>query len=376
MQSYVSTLRSSRSFRVAATCVLAALVAAIPASPSRGDLASSYAAGQQRASDLQSAINAENSKIQGFEGTIASLQARLTVIQQTVTIQQHLLDVVRLEWLNARARLADLRSQFARDQHVLGAQLLAQYEAPPSGIVDVLVDSRGFDDLLNRLNDMRTIERQNADTIHQVDAARQAVTTQTRRLEQVVARRQRATAAVLVERDQVVQLKLSIVNRELAVAHARAQDTSKLNALQNTLAHEAAQLNQAAATAQAASFGNVAPPPGGCVNTPFVAHGGQYGLFLASGTDYTVNEEPVLAARLDQLGTALQLHLIGISGYRTPQHSVEVGGFADDPHTRGLASDTPGVEGVPESTLEQYCLTRPFPGAAEADHIQELGSPR
>jgi hypothetical protein len=34
--------------------------------------------------------------------------------------------------------------------------------------------------------------------------------------------------------------------------------------------------------------------------------------------------------------------------------------------------DTPGVEGVPEATLEEFCLTRPFPGAREADHIQEL----
>ena len=78
----------------------------------------------------------------------------------------------------------------------------------------------------------------------------------------------------------------------------------------------------------------------------------------------------MLAERLNTMGKALHLHLIGISGYRSPQHSVEVGGFANDPHTRGEASDTPGVEGVPEATLNQFGLTRPFPGAAEADHIQ------
>jgi hypothetical protein len=95
-------------------------------------------------------------------------------------------------------------------------------------------------------------------------------------------------------------------------------------------------------------------------------------MFLAPGTNYSVGEEPIIAARLDALGIALHLHLIGISGYRTPQHSVEVGGFADDPHTRGEASDTPGIEGVPEAILAEYCLTRPFAGPAEADHIQEL----
>jgi hypothetical protein len=110
---------------------------------------------------------------------------------------------------------------------------------------------------------------------------------------------------------------------------------------------------------------------GGCANTPFVPHGGEFGFFQAPGTNYSVNQEPIIAARLDLMGRILQLHLIGVSGYRTPQHSVEVGGFANDPHTQGLASDTPGVEGVPEATLERFCLTRPFGGAREADHIQE-----
>jgi hypothetical protein len=108
----------------------------------------------------------------------------------------------------------------------------------------------------------------------------------------------------------------------------------------------------------------------GPASTGGVAPSGDYGFFPAAGTNYSVGNEPALAARLNTLGKALGLHLIGLSGYRTPQHSVEVGGFADDPHTRGEASDTPGVEGVPEATLLRFGLTRPFPGAAEADHIQ------
>ena len=82
---------------------------------------------------------------------------------------------------------------------------------------------------------------------------------------------------------------------------------------------------------------------------------------------------PEIAARLDALGKALHLHIVGLSGYRTPQHSVAVGGYANDPHTRGEAMDAPGVEGVPESKLRQFGLTRPFSGASEADHIQAQG---
>ena len=87
-----------------------------------------------------------------------------------------------------------------------------------------------------------------------------------------------------------------------------------------------------------------------------------------------MGDEPELSAKLNRLGDALHLHLIGLSGYRTPQHSVEVGGFPNDPHTKGQASDTPGVEGVSEATLNQYGLTRPFGGVAELNHIQLIGS--
>jgi len=96
------------------------------------------------------------------------------------------------------------------------------------------------------------------------------------------------------------------------------------------------------------------------------------GFFPVPGTDYSVGDEPAIAKRLDALGKATGRHLVGISGYRSPAHSLEVGGSANDPHTTGSASDTPGIENVPEATLEKYGLTRPFPGAREADHIQLL----
>jgi septal ring factor EnvC (AmiA/AmiB activator) len=338
--------RSFHSGRIASIGALALLTAVIAAGPSRGDLASRYAAGQERAGRLRSAIQADTSRIQGYQGTVASLERRLGVIQRSVVVQERLLADARSELFGARARLQRLESQYAHDRQVLAAELLAEYESPPPTVVGVIVDSHGFDDLLNGLSYLRSIERQNAQATSLVKGQRLAVKAQAHRLAAVQARRQRATAAVLVERDQVVQLRLSIVNRELVTAHVRARSTSQLDSLRRTLAHETVLLDQRAAAAQAASSGG-------------------------AGTDYTVGQEPIIAARLDALGRALQLQLSGISGYRSPQHSVEVGGFADDPHTRGEASDTPGVEGVPEATLEQYCLTRPFPGPREADHIQE-----
>jgi peptidoglycan hydrolase CwlO-like protein len=360
-------------FRAAATILaVAALICGLAAVPTQADLSSRYNAHKQRADALRSAIQAETNKIQGYQGSLSSLEGRLSAIQRSVTIQERLLQQTRSAETAAHERLRLLQADYARDQRILAEQLVSQYEAPAPTLVGVIVSSRGFDDLLNRVRNMQSVERQNAAAIRVVKTRRREVSAQARQLAKEQARRQRATAAVLAERDQVAQLRLSIANRKLVVARRRAQNTSKLDSLRRTLAKEALKLDQQAAAAAVASSGGAAVGPGSCGGGGFAPHGGSYGFFPAAGTNYSVGEEPLLAARLDALGRSLSLHLIGISGYRTPQHSVEVGGFADDPHTRGIASDTPGVEGVPEATLNSFCLTRPFGGAREADHIQPI----
>ena len=373
-----SPSRMTRAARIVsglAVCTLAlaavVVVLALRAGPASADLAAEYESGQQRAQQLQSAISGESQQIQQFQGSISALQQRLSGVQRSVDIQEQQLRSTTDQLTTARARLRSLRAAFKRDRAALAAQLRAQYESPPPSLVNVVVSAGGFNQLVNGLSDMAKLRRANARTIAAVQTARSQLAVETQRLATVETRRKRSTAAVVVERDNLAQLKLTIVDKQLKVKTARNADTTQLTALKRTLQRRANQLDAAASQAALISGGAPVAAPASCINTPFVAHGGEYGFFQAPGTNYEVNQEPVIAARLDALGKALKLHLIGLSGYRTPEHSVEVGGYADDPHTRGEASDTPGVEGVPEATLERFCLTRPFPGAAEADHIQE-----
>jgi hypothetical protein len=99
----------------------------------------------------------------------------------------------------------------------------------------------------------------------------------------------------------------------------------------------------------------------------------QFGFFPAAGADYKVGHEPELASRLDALAKATQRRLIGISGHRTPAHSVAVGGTANDPHTQALASDTGGAETISDAELRKFGLYRPmttWQGRDERNHIQ------
>jgi peptidoglycan hydrolase CwlO-like protein len=338
---------------------LAAVAALAGASSSLGDLSS-------RQQSLQQAIGAETSQIQAYRGRLADLQARLAGIESSLAIQRAVLLRVQSELSAARARLVLLQGDLVTDRRVLAAQLVAKYEAPSPDIVGVVLESRGFADLLERVDRIKLIAEHNATVVGRVASVRAEVAAQTARLTAAEVRQRRVTTAVLVERDQVASIKLTVLEREHALVGSRAHKQAELASVR----HKLAVLQAQAAAAQTASFALAGSGSGGFTGGGFASHSGLYGFFPAPGTNYSVGQEPEIAARLDQLGKALQLHLIGLSGYRSPQHSVEVGGFADDPHTRGEASDTPGVEGVPEATLLRFGLTRPFPGPAEADHIQ------
>jgi peptidoglycan hydrolase CwlO-like protein len=327
------------------------LLACTPAA--LGDLGS-------RERGLQQSIGQDTGQIGAYRGRLHDLRSRLASIESSLAIQQALLTQSQNELQSARERLVSLRAELAADRKVLASQLVSQYETPSPDLVGMVLESRGFSDLLDRIDQMRRIARQNANVVRHVAVAEAQLRAQTVRLAQAVARRQRVTAAVAVERDQVVGLRLAVLERQ----HATASDRARKQAELRHVKHRLAILQAQAASQQRASIAGGGPSGGPAPDN------GQYGFFAAPGTNYSMGEEPEIAARLDRLGKALHLHLIGISGYRTPQHSVEVGGFADDPHTRGEASDTPGVEGVPEQTLLRFGLTRPFAGPAEADHIQ------
>lgn len=61
-------------------------------------------------------------------------------------------------------------------------------------------------------------------------------------------------------------------------------------------------------------------------------------LRFAKNVDWQ-HVDQTLLQKLNGVGARQNKIIDVISGYRTPEHSVAVGGFANDPHTRGIAVD-------------------------------------
>ena len=347
---------------------VALLGAGVEVPASRADLASQLSAAHSREAQLRSGIGSDSSAIGAFEGRMADIRARLDAISQVFFFERRQLASLRGQLAAARSEQALMAQRLAYGRQLLASQLVADYEGDRPDLVSVVMSSRGFADLLERADRAKRISQANQHTINAVAGEQRVLTAASNRLAVLEAHQRRVFDAELIQRDEVLRLRAALIERERPYRAARARRQAELSSLRTREAALAKRL--AAVDPTAALAAGVAP---GTIGS-FAAHGGNTGFFPAPGTDYSAGVEPVLAARLDALGRALGLHLIGISGYRSPQHSVEVGGFANDPHTRGQASDTPGVEGVPEAVLNRFGLTRPFPGPAEADHIQLSGS--
>jgi hypothetical protein len=106
------------------------------------------------------------------------------------------------------------------------------------------------------------------------------------------------------------------------------------------------------------------------------------GFVADPGTVQDVGQLPELTAELNALAQALGVTIYGISGYRSPAHSVAVGGYANDPHTKGEAEDI-GVNSllrssaaqISEAELARFGVYRPFDpaddaGNTEVNHVQ------
>ena len=302
----------------------------------------------------------------------------MAALQSTLAAEQAQLARTQASLRAARARLVDLRGRLARDRRVLAAQLVARYEAPAPDLISVLFSSRGFADLLERVDDLRRITpAEHADHAlrrpYQDGRARPDGALRAARVPAGAPDRCGADPARRGRPAQAGDRQPPGALHQLAVA----QERPARGPARPCQGARAPARDRAGAGRRRAGAGVRHHRSGDACRRRSVRSRRTAARTASSRPRARTTASArsrCWPARLDALGKALHLHLVGLSGYRTPQHSVEVGGFADDPHTKGLASDTPGVEGVSEATLNSFGLTRPFGGAAEADHIQPIGT--
>lgn len=198
---------------------------------------------QQKLNQLKSKIGSTKSKVeqrrsrerklqrdvQGYSARIAELQPKIDRLQQRQDTVQSDLDAseqrlgkTQSDLRAERKRLVQLRAKLEQSRRVLAARLVELYQADKPSIVSVVVNSKGFADLLERGEFLNRIGQQDQKIVRSVKAARvEAIATEAR-LEKLEARQRTTNARIESRRDEIVQVKGRLVSARGTIAEARA----------------------------------------------------------------------------------------------------------------------------------------------------------
>jgi murein DD-endopeptidase MepM/ murein hydrolase activator NlpD len=227
-----------------------------------GQLQHRIGAAQNRISGLKSAFGAASGRVSGLNASVGGLQRRIATIQADLDAKRTELLKLRGELSAARTRLAQLERYEAHAQEVLSRQLVGSYESDRPDIVSVVLESHGFNDLLERLAFAQQIRHQDVRIVGQVRAARRAVAAQATRLGGLERRQQSLTAQVLDERNRLVVTRIGLVRRQIVATRVRDATANQLSAARSQVAGLQRELSKVQA-AQAAAQARAAGAPSG-----------------------------------------------------------------------------------------------------------------
>jgi murein DD-endopeptidase MepM/ murein hydrolase activator NlpD len=190
------------------------------------------AAARVRERQLHRQIADVNARIRVLEREVGGVSNDLELLERDLALQQEKLDRITELWRLQTRKLNFLKQQHAEAVDRLSDRLVAIYERGNLTIVDVLLDSASFSELVSRLDFVRDLaaqDRRIADSVGRAKndmAVQQGRTTVSRRKISVVTR----TVAVRAAQTRLVRDRL--VARENALAGSRNEQQETLAAVE------------------------------------------------------------------------------------------------------------------------------------------------
>jgi murein DD-endopeptidase MepM/ murein hydrolase activator NlpD len=177
---------------------------------------------------LSSDIARYSSKIEKLQGSITTLQSREQVIQDDLDARRAELSRTQSDLRSERARLARLKVKLVNGRKILARRLNELYTADKPDLVTVVLNSKGFADLMERGEFLGRIQDQDNTIIKLVRDAKADATSTAARLDKLESRQQQLTAIVLERRDQVAEVKNQLIGTRVGYQSTKA---GKANAL-------------------------------------------------------------------------------------------------------------------------------------------------
>ena len=245
--------------------VAIALSSSAPArAASIGALNSQLDQEQGRQQSLSASIGRLSGLIGSLDSQITLVQSREADVRAALVKDRLALAKDQLMLTRERRLVTKLIAQLARARTILAQQLVSGYEGDSPDIVSVVLESRGFSELLDQLNYLDHAEQEQKSTIIATKLARVEADNAERRLAKLEAAAVQVTEAATTRERALVGMNTLLQAKQAALGRAREAQQSALAAsrargaqLQSAIARLQAQ--QAAAERAAEAAATVTP---------------------------------------------------------------------------------------------------------------------
>ena len=223
---------------VAALGVLLVSAAAAPAQDLQSQLDAKQAKlskTQERRGVLTTTISRYGDRIGRLTTEVAQLRDQEAGVQARLAVKQREFDRAMAELNVAKAHLATMRAHLARALVALRRRLVAMYEMGSPDVLSVIVDSNGFDDLVNRTEYLNRIRGMDDAVVGRVRELRNEVRDTVTRLRTSKDRIKAARDSIAAQEQALATARTAVQNRHSALVAARGK---RLAALAKIKRHE------------------------------------------------------------------------------------------------------------------------------------------
>ena len=237
---------------IAAAIGLASIPMSSAADPSLGQLHSQLGAVRAHESSLAASIASLSNLISSLTSQIALVESREAAVRADLAVDRAKLAAVTAALVREQRLLALLRARLARARVLLGRQLVSNYEDAKPNLVSVVLESNGFNDLLDKLTYLRDAQKAQQTIITITAQAKARADAAAKLLATLKATDRQITIATVQRVAALASMNELLHSRQATLAQARIAQQNALAATQDKGAQLRAEIGRIEAEQAAA----------------------------------------------------------------------------------------------------------------------------
>jgi murein DD-endopeptidase MepM/ murein hydrolase activator NlpD len=186
---------------------------------------------------LTTQISSFTSRIRALQSQITTLQRRQTAVQSDLTASRTRLEQTQVQLRAERARLVRLRARLVVVRAGLATRLRALYTTEHPDLVTVILQAKGFADLLERGEFLQRVSDQDQQIFKVVAAAKAEATRSEQRLSSLQQRQLDLTQRIQAHRDEIAKIKSGVSSTQAGLAQTRAARYRTLRSVRQQRQH-------------------------------------------------------------------------------------------------------------------------------------------